>query len=328
MYYARISWLAWVHSLQYSALNYRSLLLGLVLGVLTYALWSWRKKRRTLHSPTDPPILLHQDSSPEKAPSRHFKFKEPDWLAIDEQLMALEDVSRQRELARLRRIFAIASSKKPAGACVEEIRNTIAQEVGRLSAEAEQDLSEEREDDLDKLTEIVKWALQKGPELMELDLSDVLMAKAILDLNRYKTKVHLRFLKLSSLVPIHPIDRESANQKCDERAAVARKAFPLIRKNNMRLSEALISSTPELKAFESVTGIQVVQTDKDTWVTFEGNGRAEALKRAFADKPQLLKKLEVECREFVLAPGSLGYRKVLRRLKRAQRAKGVEVNNL
>merc|ERR1712232_274644 len=69
-----------------------------------------------------------------------------------------------------------------------------------------------------------------------------------------------------------------------ERAESARKALPKIKANNMVLSEDLIASEPDLAPFESVTGFQAVEFDKGQYCTFEGNGRREALKRAFPEK--------------------------------------------
>ena len=54
-----------------------------------------------------------------------------------------------------------------------------------------------------------------------------------------------------------------------------------------RVWQALIATEPRLKPFESITGFQVVSLPGGKYVTFEGNGRREALKRAFSDDPDL-----------------------------------------
>ena len=81
----------------------------------------------------------------------------------------------------------------------------------------------------------------------------------------------------------------------------------------MRLSEALIASEPALEPFRSVTGFQCVrlsEQDGGGFVTFEGNGRREALRRAFVDQPEVDIQVEVRrsglIREWVgLSPLSL-----------------------
>ena len=81
---------------------------------------------------------------------------------------------------------------------------------------------------------------------------------------------------------IHPIDRDTADEKCDERARAALAALPLLQQNGMKLSETLIAAEPRLEAFQSVTGFCVVElraeegAPPEGYVTFEGNGRREA----------------------------------------------------
>ena len=91
----------------------------------------------------------------------------------------------------------------------------------------------------------------------------------------------------------------------------------------MRLSEALIASEPALEPFRSVTGFQCVQLaeqDGGGFVTFEGNGRREALRRAFADSPQV--DIQVEVRLF-LFPNKEVESTISRRVHRTREWKGV-----
>jgi hypothetical protein len=53
----------------------------------------------------------------------------------------------------------------------------------------------------------------------------------------------------------------------------------------MRISEALTDTEPALDAFKSPTRIEVIDMGGGKYVSMEGNGRIEALKRAFKHKP-------------------------------------------
>ncbi|MFT4978270.1 MAG: hypothetical protein ACI8S6_004178, partial [Myxococcota bacterium] len=115
----------------------------------------------------------------------------------------------------------------------------------------------------------------------------------------------------------HPIDRDTANEKCDARAAAARDALPVLQANSMRLSEALIASDEALRPFASVTGFQVVDLGEgEGYVTFEGNGRREALSRAFGEDFGV----EVEVRLFHF-PDEATAATIRRRVRRVQRWK-------
>jgi len=111
------------------------------------------------------------------------------------------------------------------------------------------------------------------------------------------SSVRSLFVDHRQLLAIHPIDRETANQKCNERAAAALAALPIIKANGMKLSESLIASNQALGEFESVTGFQVVAL-ADGYITFEGNGRRESLVRAFGGKDASIG-IQVEVRLFV-----------------------------
>ena len=52
----------------------------------------------------------------------------------------------------------------------------------------------------------------------------------------------------------------------------------------MRISEALTDTEPALDVFKSPTRIEVIDMGGGKYVSMEGNGRVEALKRAFSSK--------------------------------------------
>merc|ERR1711964_758817 len=124
------------------------------------------------------------------------------------------------------------------------------------------------------------------------------------------------FVPLSELRPIHPIDRANAIAQCEERTKAAKRAYSVIHRNKMEISEELIANEPRMECFKSVTGFQVVALRDGTFVTFEGNGRREALQDAFPGKDLL-----VEVKLFYFADSETDD-KIVRRVQRVRKAKG------
>jgi len=161
---------------------------------------------------------------------------------------------------------------------------TLQDEVTKLVRVAKAEKASEDEDPLTKAASFIEWGAQKIPELVQMDRSDIIMGAAISYININTTTIVKTFIPHTELKAIHLIDRGPANEKCDERAAALKKSVPLLEANEFRLSEALIASESKLESLQSINGFQVVKLDdKDGggYVTFEGNGRREALVRAF-----------------------------------------------
>lgn len=237
---------------------------------------------------------------------------EPDWPALTASLK--DDPIRARMLAALQRVHQAID----AGPDGDPARRVVRQELLRLDAEARASARQADEDDvLTQAASLLEWGAQKLPELAELDVSDLLMAKAIADIRASASAVEHTFVPHRDLRAIHPIDRATADAKCEERAQAARDALPLLRANGMRLSEDLIAAEDALAAFRSVTGFQVIQTEDGGYVTFEGNGRREALQRAFGDEPVF-----VEVRNYTFDDPETA-RTMRRRVERVRRWKGV-----
>jgi len=88
----------------------------------------------------------------------------------------------------------------------------------------------------------------------------------------------------------------------------------------MRLSEGLIATEEALAPFRSVTGFQVVSLGEgEGYVTFEGNGRREALQRAFGEDEVVM----VECRRYRFEDDK-DRETIRRRVRRVRRWKKVE----
>ena len=247
---------------------------------------------------------------------------EPEWEVLASRLAALGDEGRQQDLQVLRRIHAACSVKTDSSPAetLEKVKWTVEQETTRLLQQAEMEERESQEDDvLSKASQLVEWALQKTPELAQLDMSDIIMAKTVADINRLKTDVSTVVVELKELKAIHNVDRETAVEKSRQRAEAAQGALPLLEANGMVLSEALISANEELHPFESITGIQVVSLgDGKGYVTFEGNGRAWALKQAF----DMDTGVKVEVRLFSFVSEEVA-KKIIRRVRRVREWKNV-----
>lgn len=284
------------------ASNGHHFLIG-VLGLAGAAI-SWTRARgRTPLARRAP-----RDTTPPAAsPPRHIPGVDVDALR---DAVALDPV----RAAELERLLAILDADDLATA------HDLAGRAARgLALAASADAREAGEDDaLSQAASLLAWGAQKLPELAELDVSDVLMAKVIADIRATHAQVERRFVDHRHLWPIHPIDRATADAKCNERADAARAAGDLLAAHDDRLSEDLIAAEPALEAFRSVTGFQVVEmAEADRYVTFEGNGRREALLRAFPDRAI---QVEVRCYRFDDAEHT---RTIQRRLERVRRWKGL-----
>ena len=265
-----------------------------VLG-LGAAFFTWTRARgRAPDAPRAERIASLEAPEPAPSPSPALEAA-PDWSAIADELREREHTLRLEQLQSLQRIDAVlsGSARNPSG---DDALRTVRQEVMRLRAASAADAREAAEEDvLTQTAELLEWGVQKLPELAELDASDLLMGKTVADIRSKSSRVEHVFIDHRELLAIHPIDRQTADDKCSERAAAARAALPLLRANGMRLSEGLIASEEDLAAFRSVTGFQVVSMGEGQgYVTFEGNGRREALKRAFGEDDPVM----VECREY------------------------------
>jgi len=220
---------------------------------------------------------------------------------------------RLLHLRSLRRIHLLNEK----GIAKEELRKVLQQECTRLEQEANAQEKQQQEGDaLSQAARLVEWGIQKLPEIAELNVSDVLMAKTIADIRTLHTSVEKKLVSHHQLLAIHPIDRDTANEKCNARAQSIRTALPLLENNEMKLTENLIDAQQELEAFSSITGFQVVKIPEG-YVTFEGNGRREAIKRAFPHKPIL-----VEVREFIFSDDDIRA-DIIRRVNRVRRWKDV-----
>ena len=67
------------------------------------------------------------------------------------------------------------------------------------------------------LRKIGAYLVGKSDEVQDLDLTDLVMAKVILDIHRTRTCKDLAFLPLDHLKPIHKLDRPNAIRATEAR---------------------------------------------------------------------------------------------------------------
>ena len=304
-----------VHAL---ASNGHHFLIG-VLGVGGGAVLWWRARPKGAAAPVRPPPSRPPEPAP---PASAALDTPPDWDQLAAGLAARGDTAALAQLQTLRRVSAALGPTAPDADSGPrwwaEGQRVVHQEARRLVDASVARAVADDDDVLTQAAELLRWGTQKLPELADLDVSDVLMAKAIADIRALNDGVEHVFVDHRRLRPIHPIDRPTANEKCDQRAAAARAARGLLAANGYRLSEALIAANPELQPFASVTGFQVVELADGGLVTFEGNGRREALQRAFGDEDGI----EVEVRLYRFDDPRTRAT-IRRRVQRVRRWKGV-----
>jgi len=77
-----------------------------------------------------------------------------------------------------------------------------------------------------ELRKLVSYLLGKRSELEDLDVSDVVMAKAILDIHRKKTRKDVVRVPLFSSHQIHMLDRDNALAATRTRMSAATRGDP------------------------------------------------------------------------------------------------------
>ena len=94
-------------------------------------------------------------------------------------------------------------------------------------------------------------------------------------IHRHAKKKEMKYVALSSISPLHCIDRESAIKKVRERAAIIAEYRDELKKIRRLNKDTLLKYLP------SVSGIKVIRESDDCYISFEGNGRVEAFKQVF-----------------------------------------------
>lgn len=135
-----------------------------------------------------------------------------------------------------------------------------------------------------RIINIKNWLFNKVPEITSLSQSDALLAKIVLKIKQEAQNREFRKVDLNSVKLIHPIKRESAIEKLNERIDSVNKNKEKISANKFITNKALIEIMP------SVSPVQVIPYKGD-FLAFEGNGRVLALQKVF--KENILIEVEV-----------------------------------
>ena len=154
-----------------------------------------------------------------------------------------------------------------------------------------------------------RYLLGKTSELEDLDIKDIVMSKAVLDIHRKKTRKEITSVPLFALHQIHTLDRENAIQATRQRIKILREHRADLLKAGVLTCEVLARHLP------SVSWIKVVQETPDAFLAFEGNGRIAAMHAVFEPGDDL--QVEVELYEF------RNSKKIVRRLNRVRRLNGL-----
>ncbi len=161
-----------------------------------------------------------------------------------------------------------------------------------------------------RLKALFDYVRGKRSELQQLKMRDVVMAKVILDIHRKKLQSQFVVVPLYAIKPLHRIDRESALAATEQRAEALRPHLQELRAASVVTRQALGTYLP------SISWIKVVQDGPAAYISYEGNGRLEALRRVFTPEDQM--QVEVELYTF------RNTAKLVRRLRRVRRMNGLE----
>ena len=152
---------------------------------------------------------------------------------------------------------------------------------------------------------LIDYLDDKKSELIDLRFRDALLAKAVTDIHRYTDKTYMLYVPLTAITPIHCIDRESAIDKVNKRAAILAEHKQALLQIGKLDKESLLQYLP------SVSGIKVIKEKEGSYISFEGNGRVAAFKQVFDENDAI----ELEVEEYQLTD----YEKILRRVDRVRR---------
>ena len=154
-----------------------------------------------------------------------------------------------------------------------------------------------------------RYLLGKTSELEDLDIKDIVMSKAVLDINSKKMCKEITSVPLFALQQIHTLERENAIQATKRRIEMLEDHKDELVEHGELTCETLARILP------SVSWIKVVKEGPDAYLAFEGNGRIAAMHAVFSPEDDLA--VEVELYSF------RNPKKIIRRLNRVRRLNGL-----
>jgi hypothetical protein len=156
---------------------------------------------------------------------------------------------------------------------------------------------------------LLRYLLGKKSELEDLDLKDVVMAKAILDIHRTRIGKEVVSVPLHDLRQIHRLDRENAV------AATRQRIEALEAHREDLLSAGTLTCETLARVLPSVSWIKAVRKGPHELLAFEGNGRIAAMQSVFAPGDRMT----VEVEEYRFRKPAT----IIRRLDRVRRMNGL-----
>jgi hypothetical protein len=164
-------------------------------------------------------------------------------------------------------------------------------------------------DPLAEARKLFRYLLGKKSELEDLDLKDVVMAKAILDIHRKRTGKEIVSVPLFDLRQIHRLDRENA-------IAATRQRIEALEADKLELLDAgSLTCATLARVLPSVSWIKAVRKGPRELLAFEGNGRIAAMQTVFTPDDGVT----VEIEEYRFTNPA----KIIRRLDRVRRMNGL-----
>jgi hypothetical protein len=154
-----------------------------------------------------------------------------------------------------------------------------------------------------------RYLLGKKSELEDLDVKDVVMAKAILDIHRKRIGKAVVSVPLHDLRRIHRLDRENAV------AATRQRIETLEAHKDELLAAGTLTCGTLARVLPSVSWIKAVRKVSGEYLAFEGNGRIAAMQAVFSPDDNMT----VEIEEYVFRDPAA----VIRRLDRVRRMNGL-----
>jgi len=140
-----------------------------------------------------------------------------------------------------------------------------------------------------KVTSTVRHYGGKVGEIRYLDRRAVPATKLRLEIMASTRERVMRAIPLRDLEMIHTVTRDPAVEKLDRRVEALGGEADAIR------AKGVVDAATQERLIPSKNPIRVIKTREGKFVVFDGNGRLEAIKRAFGDNPEL----RVEVQEHV-----------------------------
>ncbi len=158
---------------------------------------------------------------------------------------------------------------------------------------------------LDSIKNFFTYLLGKKSEVSDLDVKDIMLTKAVLDIHRKRSHKSVVSVPLFAIKKVHRLDRENS-------MLATRQRVRTLQANKQELLDAReLTSGLLTKYLPSISAIKVVEHEPGGYIAFEGNGRLAAMQEAFSPEDSM--RVEVEQYHF------RNTSKIVRRLNRVRK---------